>query len=79
MQQFFKIVYPSGAPILPNLLRYKVLVEDSVYLFGAVKYYSCAFGALYLPDTGFSIGKLDVCKIQVLNQSFFLHPMNCPL
>jgi hypothetical protein len=38
----FKIVYPLGAPILPNLLRYQLL---------AVKYYSCALDALYLWQT----------------------------
>jgi hypothetical protein len=37
--KIFKIVYPSGAPILPNLLRYQAL---------AVKYYSYALAALYL-------------------------------
>jgi hypothetical protein len=39
--EIFKIVYPSGAPILPNLSRYQVL---------AVKHYSCALDALYLPE-----------------------------
>ncbi len=39
----------SGAPILPNLRRYQALVEDPVWLRGAVKYYSCALAALYLP------------------------------
>ncbi len=38
----------SGAPILPNLRRYQALVEDPVWLCGAVKYYSCALAALYL-------------------------------
>jgi hypothetical protein len=48
--EIFKIVYPSGAPILPNLSRYQVLVEDPVGLCGAVKHYSCALDALYLPE-----------------------------
>ena len=38
-----------GASILPNLPRYQALVEDPVWLCGAVKYYSCALAALYLP------------------------------
>ena len=52
--EIFKIVYPLGAPILPNLLRYQVLVEDPVGLCGAVKYYPAkgrdALDALYLPE-----------------------------
>jgi len=41
-KKIFKIVYPSGEPILPDLLRYQAL---------AVKCYSCALDALYLRQT----------------------------
>jgi hypothetical protein len=41
-KKIFKIVYPSGVPILPDPLRYQAL---------AVKCCSCALDALYLRQT----------------------------
>jgi hypothetical protein len=40
--EIFKIVYPTGAPILPDLLHYQAL---------AVNEYGCALDALHLRQT----------------------------
>jgi hypothetical protein len=64
--EIFKIVYPSGAPILPDLLRYQAL---------AVNEYGCALDAPAERDFASSTclsprgrdlttGKLGACKIQ---------------
>jgi len=42
LEGFLKIVYPTGAPILPNLLRWQGLEEYE---------YICALAALHLRQT----------------------------